>query len=111
MQDPIFAHERARQPDGVVDAARAGRDAAVNLAHALAHAGRVSGAALHTQLEERPYLAMAAVAGAGFVVAGGLSTPLARGVASLGARLVVATLVERLIDVVAAAAAPETPPT
>lgn len=114
--DPIFEHETRRAIDppppepGIVDAARTSRDAAVLLAHSVADGGRVTARVVRAQLEQSPYLTLAVVAGCGFVVAGGLTTPAVRSLANVGTRFAIAAASRKLTEILVGSLAAERPP-
>lgn len=103
--DPALEPERRpaadpAPPAGIVDAARTSRDAAVLLAHSVADGGRITARVVREQLEQRPYLTLAVVAGAGFVVAGGLTTPAVRSLANVGTRFAIAAASRKLAEII-----------
>jgi hypothetical protein len=92
------------------------KDSAVRLFQSVKHASSLAQAVAKKQLEERPYVALSAAAGAGFVLAGGLASSITRGLVRTGTKLAAAAVVGKVIDAIAhpdgePAAAPAPPQT
>ena len=75
------------------------RDAAVLLGESASNSARATAAAMHNQLQTRPYLTLGIAAGVGFVVAGGLASPALRGLVRVGGRFAFAALTSKLWEI------------
>lgn len=97
------SRKTAGGPDLVADARRVASDASSMVRHA-----RRVGADLREIITDRPLQAIGTAAGAGFVVAGGLSPGIVRSLAGLASRLAMIVITRRLVSVLDGADKPST---
>ena len=63
-----------------------------------AECARIAATVIRTQLAQRPYVALGAAVGVGFVVAGGLASPAVWSLARLGTRIAFALATRKVGD-------------
>ena len=101
---PQTAGPQTFDTQSVFDAARATQDAALLLAQSASEAARATSAVLQDALARRPYVTLGAMAGVGFVVAGGLAAPAIRGLVRQASGLALAAAAQKVGELVLASA-------
>jgi hypothetical protein len=82
----------------LVTTGKEAKDNAAKLVSSLKSAYGLAKRAAQEQLEQRPYVTLGVAASAGFVVAGGLSSSITRGLVSSGTRLAALKLFDLIVE-------------
>lgn len=97
---PANGHDRSAedlQLEDLLARARDAREAATELAASAGDTLRYANAMVRRQLEEHPAATLGVAAGVGFVLAGGLASPVARSLVRTGTRVALGIALRQLV--------------